>query len=252
MNKNRPVPKNPIIVIPARLASTRLPRKPLALIHGEAMIVHVWRRAVQSGLGPVVVACDGAEIADVIHKVGGKAILTLPDHPSGSDRIWEALNAQKDSTSYDAIINVQGDLPLIDPEAIRTAYRLLENSEVDIGTLAVQIEDEADIHASQVVKAVFELKKGATHGRAYYFSRNPVPSGEGSLYHHVGLYAYRRDALEQFVGAPPSPLEQREKLEQLRALSLGMRIEVGLIHSVPLGVDTPADLEKAKALLGKM
>jgi len=216
------------------------------------MIVHVWRRAMQSGLGPVLVACDGPEIVEVIQKVGGQAIITRPDHPSGSDRIWEALNTQKDAFLYDSIVNVQGDLPLIDPEAIHTAYRLLEDPEVDIGTLAVPIHEEADKHAPQIVKAVFDLFEGATQGRAYYFSRHPVPSGEGHLYHHVGLYAYRREALKQFVSATPSPLEQREKLEQLRALSLGMRIEVGLIKSVPLGVDTPADLEKVKRILGEI
>jgi 3-deoxy-manno-octulosonate cytidylyltransferase (CMP-KDO synthetase) len=247
----------PIIIIPARMASTRLPEKPLADIHGEPMIVHVWQRTMASKIGPVVVACDSQAIADVIVKAGGKAILTNPDHPSGSDRIWEALNilenqeGRKNDTQYDAIINVQGDLPLIDPAAIKTAYDLLRNPSVDIATLAVAIKDEAEKALPQIVKAVFDLEKGATHGRALYFSRLPAPSGDGPAYHHVGLYAYRREALARFVKASPSPLEQREKLEQLRALALGMHIEVGLIDSVPLGVDTSADLETVRNLLRK-
>jgi 3-deoxy-manno-octulosonate cytidylyltransferase (CMP-KDO synthetase) len=231
------------------MASTRLPGKPLADIHGEPMIVHVWRRAVESGVGPVLVACDTPAIIDVIERAGGKAVMTNPDHPSGSDRMWEALNAQKDGDSYDSIINVQGDLPLINPKAIRAAYDLLKNPDVDIATLAVVIKDEAEKTASQVTKAVFDLEAGSTHGRALYFSRNPVPSGDGPLYHHVGLYAYRREALARFVQAKPSPLERREKLEQLRAMALGMRIEVGVIDTVPMGVDTPEDLEVARRLL---
>ena len=177
--------------------------------------------------------------------------MTHVGHPSGSDRIWEALHAIEDNHVYDAIINVQGDLPTIDPVAIRTAWRLLSDPSVDIATLAVAVHDEAEKNLPQIVKAVFDLHHGESHGPAYYFSRNPVPSGEGLLYHHVGLYAYRRDALMKFVGASPSPLEQREKLEQLRALALGLRIEVGVIDTVPLGVDTPADLEKARVLLRK-
>lgn len=231
------------------MASTRLPGKPLADIHGEPMIVHVWRRAMESNVGPVLVACDTAVIADLVTKAGGKAVLTNPDHPSGSDRIWEALNAQTDSASYDSIINVQGDLPLIDPKAIRAAFNLLQNPGVDIATLAVVIKDKAEKTASQVTKAVFDVEAGSTHGRALYFSRNPAPSGDGPLYHHVGLYAYRREALARFVKAKPSPLELRERLEQLRALALGMHIEVGIIDTVPMGVDTPEDLEVARKLL---
>lgn len=251
MTENRTIPRNPIIIIPARMASTRLPRKPLADIHGEAMIVHVWRRAMESGVAPVVVACDGEEIASVVLQAGGKAIITNPEHPSGSDRIWEALIKLEDGHGYDAIINVQGDLPTIDSSAIRTAYHLLKDPSVDIATLAVAIRDDAEKTASHVVKAVFDLETYASHGRAYYFSRHPVPSGEGHLYHHVGLYAYRRDALEKYVRAKPTPLELREKLEQLRALALDLRIEVGVIDTVPLGVDTSQDLEKARALLRK-
>ncbi len=249
MEKPRQPPQKPIVIVPARMSSTRLPGKPLADIHGLPMIVHVWRRAVESKIGPVLVACDGAEIADVIKKAGGKAVVTDPNHPSGSDRIWEALNSEAGNEAYDAIINVQGDLPTIDPAAIRAAYDLLKNPAVDIGTLAVAIRDENEKHMPQITKAVFDLDKGSSHGRALYFSRLPVPSGEGAMYHHVGLYAYRHDALERFVKAKPSPLELREKLEQLRALALGMRIEVGVIETIPLGVDTPADLELARELL---
>ncbi|HEU0117610.1 MAG TPA: 3-deoxy-manno-octulosonate cytidylyltransferase, partial [Alphaproteobacteria bacterium] len=246
MEKSRPAPQRPILIVPARMTSTRLPGKPLADIGGLPMIVHAYNRAKESGLGPVLVACDAQEIVDVVKKAGGEAVLTDPAHPSGSDRIWEALQKAKDGSSYDAIINMQGDEPLIDPKIIRTAFDLLKDPSVDIGTLASVIKDEKKKTASQVCKAVIDIEAGASHGRALYFSRNPVPSNDGPFYHHVGLYAYRRDALERFVKAKPSPLEKREKLEQLRALSLGMRIEVGVIDTVPMGVDTPEDLEEAR------
>lgn len=247
----RKAPQKPIILIPSRMGSTRLPGKPLADIHGEPMIVRVMRRALESKLGPVVVACDGEEIAAAVHKAGGRAAVTRPDHASGSDRIWEALNAQTNHESYDAVINVQGDEPTLDPAHIRTAFDLLKNPEVDIATLAAEIRSAERKNAPQAVKAVVDCPAGAAHGRALYFSRCPVPFGEGPLYHHVGLYAYRRDALARYVAAPPSPLEKREKLEQLRALSLGMRIEVGIIDAVPMGVDTPEDLERARKVLEK-
>lgn len=250
MDKSRPAPKRPIIIIPARMASTRLPGKPLADIHGIPMIVHVWRRAVESKIGPVLVACDGPEIAEAVKQANGQAVLTKPGHLSGSDRIWEALTLLKGNEDYDAIVNVQGDLPTIDPHAIRATYDMLHNPAVDISTLAVEIKNEADKSAPQIVKAVIELPKGAQHGKALYFSRQPVPAGEGPMYHHIGLYAYRRDALMQFVATQPSILEQREKLEQLRALALGLTIEVAVIDTVPLGVDTPADLEVARKILG--
>jgi 3-deoxy-manno-octulosonate cytidylyltransferase (CMP-KDO synthetase) len=185
-----------------------------------------------------------------VSKAGGKAVLTNPDHPRGSDRIWEALNALPDHQQYDAVINVQGDEPTLDPAAIRQAYALLQNPDVDIATLAAEIRDEAKKSASQVVKPVLDMEPGARQGRAFYFSRQPVPWGEGPVYHHVGLYAYRRDALARYAAAPVAPLEKRESLEQLRALSLGMRIEVGIIDAVPLGVDTPEDLERARQVLG--
>ena len=250
MPNNRTAPQKPIIIIPSRMGSTRLPGKPLADICGLPMIVHVLNRANETKLGPVVVACDGKKIADVVRKAGGMAVLTDPNHPRGSDRIWEALNALLDHAQYDAVINVQGDEPALDPAAIRTCYNLLRNPEVDIATLAAEIRDEAKKTASQVVKPVLDMETGGKQGRALYFSRQPVPWGEGAMYHHVGLYAYRRDALARYAAAPASPLEKRESLEQLRALSLGMRIEVGIIDTVPLGVDTPEDLEQARKVLG--
>ncbi len=250
MISSRHPPKNPIIIIPSRMGSTRLPGKPLADIHGLPMIVHVWNRARESGIGPVLVACDGVEIAQAVERAGGKAVVTRPDHPSGSDRIWEALNALADHAAYDAVINVQGDEPTLDPAVIRAAWALLGDADVDIATVAAAIKDESKKQARQVVKAVVDLAPDATHGRGLYFSRLPVPAGEGDMYHHVGLYAYRRDALERFVAAKPSPLETRESLEQLRALSLGLRVEVGIIDAVPMGVDTPEDLENARRALG--
>ncbi|MGE3622494.1 MAG: 3-deoxy-manno-octulosonate cytidylyltransferase [Bdellovibrionales bacterium] len=241
----------PVILIPARMASTRLPGKPLLDIGGMPMIVQVWRRAMESRIGPVVVACDGEEIAAVIRRAGGTAIITKPDHPTGSDRIWEALRKlESKGKRFDIIINVQGDLPVLDPGAIRAAHSLLRDPAVDIGTLAVAIKNDKDKEVSQIVKAVIELPKGRTKGRALYFSRLPVPAGPGPMYHHIGLYAYRRAALARFVKAKPAQLEKRENLEQLRALALGMTIGVAVIDAVPLGVDTPADLAIARHLLG--
>ena len=253
MEKARSMPQKPLLMIPARMASKRLPGKPLADINGTPMIVHVWRRAMESKIGPVVVACDGEEIAAVIRKAGGEAVLTKPDHPRGSDRLWEALGkyeTQKGpNQKFDAIVNVQGDLPAIDPAAIRAAYELLRDPEVDIATLAVAIVKDEEKRANQVVKAVLDMPQDGKRGRALYFSRLPVPSGEGPMYHHVGLYAYRRAALERFATAAETPLEKRESLEQLRALSLGLRIEVAVLDTVPLGVDTPEDLAVARKLM---
>ena len=250
----RQIPHRPVILIPARMGSTRLPGKPLLMIGKEPMIVHVWRRAMESDIGPVVVACDTKNIAEVVKRAGGEAVLTKPGHPSGSDRIWEALdkiqgNAEKGKRDFDSIINVQGDLPTLDPSAIRAAYDLLKDPAVDIGTLAVEIKEEKDKRADQIVKAVIDLEEGKKKGRALYFSRLPAPGGEGPMYHHIGLYAYTRAALAKFVAAPPSPLEQRERLEQLRALALGLHIAVAVIETVPLGVDTKADLEIARTML---
>jgi 3-deoxy-manno-octulosonate cytidylyltransferase (CMP-KDO synthetase) len=239
----------PFLVIPARLASTRLPGKPLADICGAPMIVHVWRRAVEAGLGPVVVAAAEREIAAAVEAAGGKAVLTHADHPSGSDRIFEAVSALDPDRRHDVVVNVQGDLPLIDPEAIRAALLPLAEQAVDIATLAAPIKDAAERDAPSVVKLVAGFAPGAKVARALYFSRAPVPWGEGAHYHHIGLYAYRRAALERFVALPPSVLERRESLEQLRALEAGIRIDAALVDTVPFGVDTPADLTRARELM---
>ena len=245
-----PVPVlNPVVVIPARMHATRLPGKPLADIHGEPMIVHVWRRAMQAGIGPVVVACAEQEVADAVRKAGGNAVMTRPDHPSGSDRVFEAVQACDPDGAFDAVVNVQGDLPTLDPQVIRTVFAPLEDTGVDLATLVTAITVEEERTNPNVVKAVVSFAAGARVGRALYFSRATVPSGEGPHYHHIGLYAYRREALARFVSLPQGVLEQRERLEQLRALENGMRIDAALVDTVPLGVDTPADLERARALL---
>ncbi len=236
----------PIIIIPARMASTRLPGKPLAEIAGEPMIAQVYRRAKESKLGEVVVACDDPAIAWEIEKIGGKAVLTDPDLPSGSDRIWEALQEYDPEEQYDVIINLQGDLPTLNPDLLQRLIPPFENEEVDIVTLAAEIRDEEERSNPSVVKPVIAFDT-TSQGRALYFTRATAPHGEGALYHHIGVYAYRRNVLEAFVGMEPSPLEKREKLEQLRALENGMHIEVCIVDTVPLGVDTPNDLEKARS-----
>jgi 3-deoxy-manno-octulosonate cytidylyltransferase (CMP-KDO synthetase) len=236
-----------LIVIPARMKATRLPDKPMALIAGEPMIVQVWRRAVESGVGEVVVACDCEEIADAIRAVGGLAVLTNPDHPSGSDRIWEAV--KREAGAHDIIINLQGDVPTLEPRLLRELLLPLENMQVDIATLAAPIMRAEEHVNPSVVKAVLALEKVGNTGRALYFTRCAAPYGEGIRYHHIGVYAYRRAALEKFVSLPPSPLEQREKLEQLRALEAGLRIDVVVVDTVPLGVDTPEDLARAREIL---
>jgi len=240
---------NPIVVIPSRLASTRLPDKPLADIHGTPMIVHVWRRAMEADVGPVIVACGDFQIVDAIKEAGGDAVYTNPGHASGSDRVYEALHLADPLKKHDCVINVQGDLPTIEADIIRAALSPLANADVDIATLATQITDEAERDNPNVVKAVLTLGEGADTGRALYFSRTAVPSGPGPLYHHIGLYAFRRAALERFVKLPQGVLEQVEKLEQLRALENGMRIDARLVDTVPLGVDTSADLERAREML---
>ena len=237
-----------IIVIPARMASMRLPGKPLADIGGDAMIVHVLRRAEEADLGPVIVACAEDEIAEVVTRAGGTAILTDPAHASGSDRVFEALNKVDPDGDYNAVINLQGDLPLIDPAAIRAALAPLDDPDVDIATLGCVITDEEEKTNPNVVKIVLSGEEGAGQGRALYFTRATAPTGEGDLWHHIGIYAYRRAALAKFVDLPPSPLEKRERLEQLRALEAGMRVDVALVDTVPFGVDTPADLERARAM----
>ncbi len=234
-------------MIPARLASSRLPDKPLADIAGEPMIVHVWRRAMEAGLGPVYVACAEAAIAEAVTAAGGEAVMTDPDHPSGSDRIFEALQCVDPDGAFDVVINIQGDSPTLDAGLPRAAMAALDDPAVDIATIACRIADDAERGDPNVVKAVVSAEDGAVSGRALYFTRAMAPGGEGPLYHHEGLYVYRREALERFVALPQSPLEKRERLEQLRALEAGMRIEVVFVDSLPLGVNTPADLEQARA-----
>jgi 3-deoxy-manno-octulosonate cytidylyltransferase (CMP-KDO synthetase) len=246
----RAVPENPIILIPARLAARRLPGKPLADIAGVPMIVHVWRRAVAAEVGPVVVACGDRAIADAIEAAGGSAVMTDPQLPTGSDRIHQAIAHLDPGRSFDAVINVQGDLPLLDPAAARVAFTGLTDPETDIATLAAVIKDEAALADTSVNKVVAGFADPARPARALYFSKAVVPWGAGPHYEHIGLYAYRREALERFVGLPRGVLEQREHLEQLRALEAGMRISVSLIEADRLGVkvDTPADLARARAL----
>lgn len=239
---------NPIVLIPARMAASRLPNKPLADINGTPMIVHVWHRAMEAAVGEVVIATDSEEIAAVVRAVGGRAQMTRADHPSGSDRIHEALEALDPSGRHDVILNVQGDLPSISPDSIRRALEPMANPEVDLATLVARIDREEDQTAPQVVKMVgSEIAPG--HFRCLYFTRATAPWGEGVLWHHIGLYAWRRSALTRFVALPPSPLELREKLEQLRALEAGMRIEAMEVDDVPLGVDTPEDLQRARQVL---
>lgn len=247
-------PQNPIILIPARLAATRLPGKPLADIAGAPMIVHVWRRAVMAEAAPVVVACGDPEIAAAIEAVGGRAVLTDPQLPTGSDRIHQALMRLDPERRHDAVVNVQGDLPMLDPAAIRIALAGLAEPEADIATLAAIIEDPAALADTSVNKVVAGFVDPARPARALYFSKAVVPWGDGPHYEHVGLYAYRRPALERFVRLPRGVLEQRERLEQLRALEAGLRIMVSLIDPAQLGVqvDTPADLERTRHLMQPM
>lgn len=230
------------------MASTRLPGKPLADIAGLPMIVQVAARATESGLGRVVVATDTQSVLRTVQDHGYEAVMTRIDHESGSDRIFEALGAIDPSGDVETVINVQGDLPTVEPATIAAALAPLGDPSVDIATLCVEITREEERTNQNVVKVVGS-PLSATRLRALYFTRATAPWGPGPLYHHIGLYAYRRGALERFVGLRPSPLEQREKLEQLRALEAGMRIDVELVESIPLGVDTPEDLERARALL---
>ncbi len=239
----------PIIVIPARMEATRLPGKPLADIHGTPMIVHVWRRAVAAGIGPVVVACGDARIAEAVTAAGGRAVMTRADHPSGSDRVFEALMRVDAAGVHDVVLNLQGDLPTIAPDDIARALAPLADPAVDIATLAAPIIARHERDDPNVVKVAAAIAPGARFGRALYFSRAAVPAGAGELLQHAGLYAFRRPALGRFVGLAPGVLEARERLEQLRALEAGMRIDVALIDLAPIGVDTPADLERARALL---
>jgi len=239
-----------LIVIPARLGAARLPGKPLADIGGTAMVVHVLRRAEAANLGPVFVATDAPEIGDVVQKAGGRAVMTSRDHGSGSDRIFEALGKIDPEGRAGIVINLQADLPTIASSDIAASLVPLSDATVDIATLAAEISHAAERDDPNVVKVV-GTSVARDRIRALYFTRTTAPYGEGPLYHHIGLYAFRRAALERFVKLPPSPLERREKLEQLRALEAGMRIDVAIVDSVPLGVDTPADLARARAVLSE-
>jgi len=243
------MPENRVLVlIPARMAATRLPGKPLLDIGGLPMIVHVLRRAEEAQIGRVAVATDTPEIANAVRAHGGEAVMTRADHPSGSDRIFEALQSLDPDGRVESIVNVQGDLPTVPPGDIRAALALLDDTEVDIGTLVAEIRKEEE-HTNPSVVKLIGSSLGGTRLRALYFTRATAPHGDGPRYHHIGLYAYRRRALERFVKLPPSTLEQREKLEQLRAMEAGMRIDAAIVNSVPLGVDTPEDLETARRVL---
>ena len=239
-----------LVLIPARMASTRLPGKPLLDIAGVPMIVHVLHRAQAAGIGRVAVATDTPEIAAAVTSHGGEAVMTRPDHPSGSDRIFEAMEKLDPQAKAEIVINLQGDFPTISPQNIRDVLAPLDDPAVDIGTLAAEIHTEEESLNPNVIKAVgTRVAKGRL--RALYFTRATAPSGDGPRYHHVGLYAYRRAALESFVKLPPSPLELQERLEQLRALEAGMRIDITIVDTVPRGVDTAADLETARKILSK-
>lgn len=237
----------PLIVIPSRIGATRLPRKPLAEIAGEPMIVHCWRQTMEADAGDVVVATDAPEIAEVIEKAGGKWVMTSTDHPSGSDRVFEAANIVDPEGRIDIIVNVQGDQPVLESSLIRDTIAPLADPAVDIATVAAILSDPAMVLEPSVVKMIGTPLPGGDTFRALYFSRAAAPFGPGPLYVHIGLYAYRRAALARFVKLPPSPLELRERLEQLRALEAGMRIDVKRVDSVPMSVDTPDDLEKVRA-----
>lgn len=242
---------NTLIVIPARMEASRLPGKPLADIAGEPMIVHVWRRAMAAETGRVVVATDAEEIVATVRKAGGEAVMTRKDHASGSDRVFEAVSKVDPDGDIELIVNVQGDFPTIDPAIIKASLGPLSDKRVHIGTLASVIEDDEERGNPNVVKAIGTPVGNPRRLRALYFTRATAPTGEGPLYHHIGVYAYRRNALERFVSLKPTPLEVRERLEQLRALEDGMRIDITIVDSVPRGVDTPPDLERARRILSR-
>ena len=241
---------NPVVVIPARMAASRLPGKPLAVIAGRPMILHVLDRAREAAIGPVVVACGEPEIASVVTAAGGIAVLTDPALPSGSYRVQAALARLDPDCAHDLVVNLQGDLPTLPPDFLRAVLAPLADPACDLATLVAPISDAAEAAAAQVVKAACAFADGATVAPALYFSRAAIPWGEGPLWHHVGLYAWRRGALARFVALPPSALERREKLEQLRALEAGMRVLCARVDHAPFGVDTPEDLARARRVLG--
>lgn len=242
------MPQN-LIVIPARMQASRLPGKPLAMIAGRPMIVHVWERAMRAGAGRVAVATDSDEIASAVRGAGGEAVITRADHISGSDRVFEAVSKLDPDGDCDRVVNLQGDLPTLDSALVGACLAPLTSKSVDIATLAAEITISGEKSNPNVVKVVGTPLDQPGHLRALYFTRATAPYGEGPLYHHIGIYAYRRQSLERFVSLRPSPLELREKLEQLRALENGMRIDVAVVETVPLGVDTPEDLERARRVL---
>ncbi|MBX2806116.1 MAG: 3-deoxy-manno-octulosonate cytidylyltransferase [Hyphomicrobiales bacterium] len=237
---------SPLIVIPARIGATRLPQKPLADIGGDPMIVHVWRRAIEANAGDVVVATDSEEIAEAVEKAGGRPVMTSPDHPSGSDRVFEAVNLVDPFGAIDVVLNLQGDQPIFDPSLLTDCLVPLEDPATDISTVAATLTDPSKVNEPSVVKMIGTPLSRQGVYRALYFSRAAAPFGAGPLFVHIGIYAYRREALARFVTLPPSSLEQRERLEQLRALEDGMRIDVKHVGSIPLAVDTPQDLEDAR------
>ena len=246
---------NPIIVIPARLAATRLPGKPLADIGGKPMVVHVLDRAVEAGIGPVAVAAGDQPIVDAVRAAGGIAVLADDDVPSGTDRVHRALARLDPEGRHDVVVNLQGDFPTLDPAVLQAVLLPLADPAVDIGTLVCPIADETELATDSFVKCACafegEAQGTALTAPALYFSRAPIPWGPGPHWHHIGIYAFRRAALERFVALPASPLELREKLEQLRALEAGMRIGAARIAHGPFGVDTPHDLERARTLLAR-
>jgi|TARA_X000000950_G_scaffold125210_1_gene156662 3-deoxy-manno-octulosonate cytidylyltransferase (CMP-KDO synthetase) len=239
---------SPVIIIPARMAASRLPGKPLADIGGKPMICHVWERAKAADIAPVWVATDHEEIAAAVRDVGGEAVMTRADHPSGSDRTFEAVSRLDPDGRFDVVLNLQGDLPEMDPAIAVTLLDTVRDSGAELSTLVTTASAE-EAAQPQVVKAVVSWQEGQNLGQALYFSRAVVPHGEAPLFHHIGVYGWRRDALASFVALPPSPLETAEKLEQLRALEAGMRIAVAAVAAAPAGVDTEADLARTRARL---
>lgn len=238
-----------LIVIPIRLASVRLPQKPLADIHGKPMALHVWERAVAAGIAPVVVACDSQEVKDLIEKAGGQVVMTDPDLPSGSDRVYAALTAYDPSGKYDVVVNLQGDLPNVDPQALKAVLTPLSDATIDVATVAAQITDMSELDNPNVVKIALAHNADGSMGRALYFSRSCIPHGDGPHYHHIGIYAYRRPALKKFVELPPSTLEKRERLEQLRLVEQGVTFGVAFVDKIPVSVDTAEDLKRARQAL---
>jgi 3-deoxy-manno-octulosonate cytidylyltransferase (CMP-KDO synthetase) len=239
----------PVVVIPSRMASTRLPGKPLADIGGRPMIVHVLDRAREAAVGPVAVACAETDVAEAVRRAGGRAVLTDPSLPSGSDRVHAALAELDPEGRHDVVLNLQGDLPTIPAAQLRAVLAPLADPAIDIATLVSPITDPEEWALASVVKAACAFERGRAVSPALYFSRAAIPYGDGPRWHHIGVYAWRRAALARFVALPESPLERRERLEQLRALEAGMRIACARVDHAPFGVDTPEDLERARRML---